>query len=93
MVTEFQGMSYNSQSAMLAAIAYEWMTAGGANSPQVIDDMGDLDAAECAAECIRSWDLDDEWLEDREIDVEDIERAFADFIVNRPDIAAAIEEG
>lgn len=85
MNTEFQGMSYNSQNAMLAAIAYEWMTAGGANSSEEIDSMGGLSANECANECIRAWDLNDEWLSDREIDENDIINAFASFLANRPD--------
>lgn len=98
---EFQNILYRTEAAMLAAIACEWLTAGGANSSADIDEI--LQREDCtpesiARECIDGWGLDqagepdpysgDEpttWMEDRDITEGDIVSAFREFIAKRPD--------
>ena len=65
-----------------AAVAYEFMTAGGMNSPeQVTDLIGDRSAADAAAsfadDAAESWTL--------HISHADLQAAIADFIATRPD--------
>ncbi len=54
----FQGVAHSTRSDMLETIAYEFMTAGGANSPELIDTMERDDEA-LVAECLQGWDLGD----------------------------------
>lgn len=58
--TEFAGTIYPSTGAMLSGIAYEYMTAGGINSPEQITDMIDngLTPEQAAREAIEGWTLD-----------------------------------
>ena len=56
---EFQSTLYRSERAMLDAIAYEWVTAGGQNRPDdVTEILGAEDDRFLAAECIAAWELD-----------------------------------
>lgn len=69
-----------------AAVAYEFMTAGGMNSAEQITDMiGDRSAAEAAAsfadEAFEFWNI--------HVSPAALEAAIADFITIRPDIEAA----
>lgn len=55
---EFQGIAFRSEADMLAAIAREWLSAGGLNSEAqqsqfLADDADDA----LAAECIEAWGL------------------------------------
>ena len=66
-----------------AAVAYEFMTAGGMNSPEQITDLiGDRSAADAAAsfvdEAFEFWDI--------HVSHAALEAAIADFITSRPDI-------
>lgn len=102
---EFQSMLHRTRSAMLDAIAYEFMTAGGQNSPEMVDGLLG-DPAALAAECIEGWRLDrvaldfapndlDEpqrsHMEKNGYDTGDLSEAIAAFIATRPDRAAADE--
>lgn len=95
---EFQSTLYHNQDAMCAAIAYEWMTAGGANSPdQVTELLSGRTAEALADEAIITWGLgcaleqDDSetWMQHRDITRDDIVTAFRYFIADRPDVKAA----
>jgi|GEM_PF-1785723 len=105
---EFQSTLFRTRAAMLDAIAYEFMTAGGANSPAMVDDLIG-DPATLAAECIGGWGLDipmphRRTYDDAEDDAErshmaihgysaaDLAEAFAGFIENRPDRAGEEDE-
>jgi hypothetical protein len=87
---EFQSTLYPSSGAMCDAIAYEWMTAGGANSPAAIDAMTQ-DAQHHAEECIEGWNLlaqtvtGDDWLADRDSSAAEVLEAFERFFATRPD--------
>lgn len=68
-----------------AAVAYEFMTAGGINTPEQITDMiGErsiADAADSFAdEAAENWTL--------HVDHADLQAAIAEFITDRPDIEA-----
>lgn len=52
---EFQGMLYRTEAEMDAAVAREWLTAGGSNSPAVV---AAANPGAEAAECSRAWDVD-----------------------------------
>lgn len=59
---EFQSTLYRSQVEMLDGIAYAWMTAGGWNTPEMLDDLlaaqGTVVSSDhWAMECIREWGL------------------------------------
>jgi len=56
---EFQYTLYRSERAMLDAIAYEWITAGGWNSAADIAEALHMSDAALAEECIRGWELDE----------------------------------
>lgn len=58
---EFRSTLFASRGAMLDAIAYEWMTAGGNNTPEQIDAMieAGLTAENAAAECVAVWSLEE----------------------------------
>lgn len=86
---EFQSTLYPTARAMCDAIAYEWMTAGGANSPSDIDALV-LNAQAYAEECITEWELlaqvdDSDWLAVRGASAADVLEAFERFIATRPD--------
>lgn len=83
---EFQNTLHQSPGQMCAAIAYEWMTAGGANKPAYVDEMvAQTTPAAEAASCIDGWDLHAEWLKDRDTTPDDIVAAFSEFFASRPD--------
>ena len=68
-----------------AAVAYEFMTAGGMNSAEQITDMiGDRSIADAAAsfadEAAENWTL--------HVSHADLQAAIAEFITSRPDIEA-----
>ena len=95
---EFQSTLYHTQSTTCAAIAYEWMTAGGANSPdQVTELLSGRTAEALADEAIIEWGLDQpstqddsqNWMQYRGVNRNDIVTAFRDFIADRPDLKAA----
>ena len=62
-----------------AAVAYEFMTAGGMNTPEQVDDLlaDQPDAAAWSAEAAEQWTL--------HVSLDDLTEALADFIANRPD--------
>lgn len=93
MAYEFQSMLHRNLSSMLDAIAYEFMTAGGANSPEMVDGLLGEPAA-LAAECIEGWGLDqaDMWdaeaqshMDQHGYSAADLAEAIAGFIAARPD--------
>lgn len=52
---EFQNTLHTDSRSMCAAIAHEWMTAGGLNKPADVDDIASkTTAAAAAAECIEA---------------------------------------
>jgi hypothetical protein len=55
--SQFQSMLYRTRREMLDAIAHEWLTAGGLNTPDIVADINDSDV-DLAAECIKGWGLD-----------------------------------
>lgn len=93
---KFQSALFYSRTDLCNAIAGEWMTAGGLNSRQDVDDACTQGAESLAAECIDGWGLDQPesdldpttWMRARETDRDDIVRAFERFIATRPDIQA-----
>src|SRR5215472_11641477 len=56
---KFQSTLYRSETAMLNAIAYEWITAGGQNNAEDVTDALRMSDAALAEECIRGWELDE----------------------------------
>lgn len=85
---EFQSTLHNTSGAMCAAIAYEWMTAGGLNKPADVDALiGNATPEGLSAECVEAWDLNSEWLSERDTSAADITAAFAEFLSTRPDKA------
>ena len=103
---EFQSNLHRTLDSMLAAIAYEFMTGGGANSPEVIDCFAHQDPSALAAECIEGWGLgqadgrEDPFseepaqshMDEHGYDASDLADAIADFIANRPDREEEDEE-
>lgn len=93
MSNTFQGTSFATRRAMLDAVAYEWITAGGQNSRDEIDAACRAGAAALADECIRGWGLDqndetgESWIALRECTRDDIVAAFERFDQQRPDRA------
>jgi hypothetical protein len=61
-------------------VVYEFMTAGGINSPQDVSALlgADPTGADCLAEILSEWVL---WC-----DLDDLKRAMARFIAERPDM-------
>jgi len=82
---EFGGCLYNNRTALLAAVAETWLTAGGANSAAEILAMTESDEA-LAAECVKAWDLD----QPRDMDDAEAESRLAAWDVSQADLAAAI---
>jgi hypothetical protein len=85
---EFQSTLHQNSHHMCAAIAHEWMTAGGMNSSAAISEIlanPQNSARALATECIEAWDLNCKWLAERESTKEDIKSAFVAFIAQRPD--------
>ena len=85
---EFQSTLHHNSAHMCAAIAYEWMTAGGLNKSSAVDEIladPKNTAQALAVECIEAWDLNGVWLAERESTQDDIEKAFTQFITQRPD--------
>jgi hypothetical protein len=89
MTYEFQNTIYRTSTDLLDAIAYEWLTAGGLNGPDVIKELqADKTDAELARECIKGWGLDEpfdgsddedpprSWMDERGITEEDLVEAF-----------------
>ena len=103
---EFQSNLHRTLDSMIAAIAYEFMTGGGANSPEVIDCFAHQDPSALAAECIEGWGLDradgyegplseepaQSHMDEHGYDASDLADAIADFIANRPDREEEDEE-
>lgn len=97
MINEFQCTLFSSQHQMLAAIAYEYVTAGGANSAEVVDDIiaGGMTAASAAAEAIDGFGLDQadhfddkpSHMDENGYTAADLEGAMAEFLSTRPDRA------
>jgi hypothetical protein len=91
---EFQSTLYPTSRAMCDAIAYEWMTAGGANNPASIDAMTQS-AQHHAEECIEGWNLlaqtesGNDWLADRDSSAAEVLEAFERFLHTRPDRAGS----
>lgn len=94
---EFSGQLYRTTSAMLDAIAHEFMTAGGLNSPAQINHMINaegLTAERAAREAIEGWNLghteyDDEpsHMAANSYSEDDLVAAMQKFFDERPDIA------
>lgn len=89
---EFGGNLYRNIDSMLDGIAYEFMTAGGANNPAQIDDFlrDGMTAESAARECIEGWALDHGDDEQSHMKLNgyseaDLAGAMQDFIDNRPD--------
>ena len=87
---EFQSQLFDTARDMLNAVAYEWMTAGGNNTPEMIDTYPSTPEAD-ARECINGWGLDDEasdgdsWMSRRDVSESDVVEAFKRFYATRPD--------
>jgi hypothetical protein len=77
MSNEFAGILYPTVSATCDAIAYEWMTAGGANNHAEIDELAKLGAQHHAQECIDAWEI--------QADESGMVAAFERFLARRPD--------
>jgi len=84
---EFQNTIYRTSADLLDAIAYEWLTAGGLNGPDVIKELqANQTDAELARECVKGWGLDEpfdddadpphSWMDERGITEEDLVEAF-----------------
>lgn len=87
MTFEFQSVLHPTRTAMLRAIAEEWITAGGANDAAFIaSELAENTDSELAAECIIGWGLDqanplsdsESHMDARGYDASDLEAAFAD---------------
>lgn len=83
---EFQATLFPTRHAMLSALVYEWMTAGGDNSEDTVSVFcGQITPAELAAQCAEGWDISAEWLAERECTHDDLVAAFRQFCRERPD--------
>lgn len=94
--TEFAGIIYPTTRAMLDGIAYEYMTAGGINSPaQVTDLIGNgMTPTQAAREAIEGWTLDRSESDDEPSHMDACGYTMADLIAamdrffdERPDLA------
>lgn len=88
---EFQSQLFDTARDMLNAVAYEWMTAGGNNTPEMLDTYPSTPEAD-ARECITGWGLDqsnsddrDTWMVERGVGESDVIAAFERFYATRPD--------
>lgn len=80
---EFQSSLYRTPSELAAAIAGEWLCAGGANTREfMIDTLKSYSDADMADECIEGWGFTTEWMESRGIDRDKIINAFADLRIS-----------
>lgn len=86
---EFQGSLYANSQAICNAVAYEWITAGGANTIADIEGFiaAGATAESMASECISGWELESQegdegqtWLEQRESSREELVQSFAAFL-------------
>lgn len=82
---EFQSTLHRTAAEMCAAIAREWLSAGGNNDNETMREfLAVMTDEQLTAECVEGWGLDqpegDEtsWFENRGIDASDLELAFAD---------------
>lgn len=103
---EFQSNLYRNTSDMLAAIAYEWLTAGGSNSTETVSEfLSDFSPKKAAEECISGWGFDEPTMIDadetgeeimvshmalNDYTASDLEAAFAAFAATRLDMADAV---
>lgn len=87
MTFEFQNILHRTADEMCAAIASEWLSAGGSNDREtMLDELQIRSDEELAAECISGWgfdqpaseDAEETWMDARGVDAADIESAFAD---------------
>lgn len=75
---EFQSILFNTASDLCNAVASAWLSAGGRNTRKfILDSLRDATDAELAEEVINEWDLNSDWMAERRICREDIERAFS----------------
>ncbi len=89
---EFHSIHYPTRSAMLAAIAEKWITAGGRNSTEEVAGILAVTSDEILAEtCIEGWALDqpiddgpelETWMAARDFTAGDLIQAFADYRVS-----------
>lgn len=92
----FQSTLHDSTDEMLTAIAYSWMTAGGANLPDDVDALlaNDADPTSWAAECVECWGLavatedGPAHMALNDYSADDLAAAIGRFITERPDIEA-----
>lgn len=90
---EFAGATFNSLGAMLDAIAFENMTAGGLNPPEWVDTACKRDTPEYSAdEAIQGWGLDQSpdgevpsHMEQHGYTRDDLVQAHREFYETRPD--------
>ena len=75
---DFQGCLYRTRYDLAAAVAGEWLSAGGANSLAEIAAIAD-DDAEIVDEIIVGWELTPQWLETRSIDRSMLVRAVREY--------------
>jgi hypothetical protein len=79
---EFQSVLYPTWSAMVDAVAYEWLSAGGANNLESMREEAARGAACLTAECIDGWGLDRQdddgadWMSSRDMTQENLQAAF-----------------
>jgi hypothetical protein len=79
MTYEFQSTLFGNASEMHAAIAGEFLSAGGMNSEDFQREyLADHTNEEMADEAIEGWDLSGEWAEKRDFTRDDLIEAFAD---------------
>jgi len=94
---EFQSGLYNSPSQMCAAIAAEWISAGGLNSQSDIENfLSEMTDEHLADECIAAWELDQpeivlgiedgSWMSARDAERADLVRAFAEMRGNAAEV-------
>jgi len=94
---EFQTGLYNSPSQMCAAIAMEWLSAGGLNSQSDIENfLSEMTDEQLSDECIAAWGLDQpetilgiedgSWMSARDTERSDLVRAFADVRGNAAEV-------
>ena len=79
MTYEFQSTLFRNANEMHAAIAGEWLSAGGANNDAFQREyLADYSDADMADEAIEGWDLRGEWAEKRDFTRDALIEAFVD---------------